>query len=230
MGRNLNHAKRTMIIGAGSVAQVLLNEIQNAQQSTYEGDKYAAQFEPIFIIDNDTKKLNADTMGIKVVGTSSDITQIARRYHVDQIILAIPSLPEDNRKLIIDLRNETKLPLKIIPFIGSLILEENTSLLGQVRDIKTKEMIVQYLAQQHEGCTEFVATRFDNVLGSNGSVIPIFKKQLEQGKPVTVIRELRELRDVAQENYEATAIEALHKIVLTFTTREEFNRKVLQGV
>lgn len=48
------------------------------------------------------------------------------------------------------------------------------------------EMIVQFLSQQNEGRTEFVTTRFGNVLGSNGSVIPLFKKQIEQGKPVTI--------------------------------------------
>lgn len=48
------------------------------------------------------------------------------------------------------------------------------------------EMIVQYLAQQKEGKTEFVTTRFGNVLGSHGSVIPLFKRQIEEGKAVTV--------------------------------------------
>jgi len=48
------------------------------------------------------------------------------------------------------------------------------------------EMIVQYLSQQQGGVTEFVTTRFGNVLGSNGSVIPLFKRQIEKGGPVTV--------------------------------------------
>ena len=498
---NRGHAKRTMIIGGGAAGQVLLQEIQNAQQSPYEDDKFAAHFDPVCIIDNDKEKIGKEIMGVKVVGPASDIPLIAKKYHIEQIILAIPSLDEEKRKLIIDLCNETKLPLKIVPFIGALILEENTTILGQVRDIKVEEllgrdpvkfnnknikafvqgkvcmvtggggsigselvrqiakyhpkqviivdiyennayeiqqelimeygdelnlvtliasvrdyyrmnqiyerykpeivfhaaahkhvplmevspmeaiknnvigtfnvatlaqyhnvkkfvmvstdkavnptnamgaskrcceMIVQYLAQQHDGCTEFVATRFGNVLGSNGSVIPIFKKQIEQGKPVTVthpdiiryfmtipeavslvmeaaamakggeifvldmgkpvkivtlaenlirmygkepyidvpirftglrpgekikeellmqeeglkktsnkliyigrqieidcesfIGDLRELRDAARENDEDAAINALHKIVPTFTTPEAFNSKILTGV
>lgn len=48
------------------------------------------------------------------------------------------------------------------------------------------EMLVQLKAREEGNRTQFVITRFGNVLGSNGSVIPIFTKQIEEGGPITV--------------------------------------------
>lgn len=64
-----------------------------------------------------------------------------------------------------------------------------TNIMGctkRIAEIYVQSLGLAVAAGQHRGITKFVTTRFGNVLGSNGSVIPRFREQIEKGGPVTV--------------------------------------------
>ena len=179
---------RTMIIGGGKAGSVLLEEIFNAKNSPYDGDKNAAVFEPVCIIDNDPGKMGTEIQGVKVLGNTNDIQRLAKEMNVDQIVLAIPSLSESDRKKIIDICNETKLPLKIIPFIGSLILDNNSTLLEQVRDINFEELLGRDpIKFDNEEIRSFISGKRCMVTGGGGSIGSELVRQIAKYDPAQVI-------------------------------------------
>lgn len=85
-------------------------------------------------------------------------------------------------KTIID--NSVKYNCKKFVFVSTDKAVNPTNVMGATK--RAAELYVQLMNQSTGVSTKFITTRFGNVLGSNGSVIPIFKNQIESGGPIKV--------------------------------------------
>ncbi|MCK9182735.1 MAG: polysaccharide biosynthesis protein [Fibrobacteraceae bacterium] len=138
--------KRTMIIGAGNATKLILAEIRNSIEDKAKNvaTSNANEMNPVCIIDDDRVKIGKPFEGVVVAGSTSDIPKIAKLENIEQILFSIPSCPAKDRQAILNICSKTNLPVKILPFLGSLLdanHEGEHSFVEQIRDIKVEDLL-----------------------------------------------------------------------------------------
>ncbi|WP_247872407.1 polysaccharide biosynthesis protein [Turicibacter sanguinis] len=195
---NFIHGKVVLVTGGGgSIGSELCRQIASFNPKTliivdiYENSAYDIQ--------NELKAMYGKGLDLKVIIASvrdfSRIRQIFKQYHPQIVYHAaahkhVPlmeaSPQEAIKNNVFGTLNVAKCAheFKVSRFV--LISTDKavnpTNIMGASK--RLAEMIIQSL-NEHSRC-EYVAVRFGNVLGSNGSVIPLFKRQIENGGPITV--------------------------------------------
>ena len=183
--------------GGGSIGSELCRQIAKCKPETliifdiYENNAYDIQQELI----RNYPELNLETF-IGSVRDYDRLEKVFREFDIDIVFHAaahkhVPLMEESPNEAIknncLGTLNACKLSAKYKVKKFVLISTDKavrpTNIMGASKRIC--EMIIQSYDKTTKG-TDFVAVRFGNVLGSNGSVIPLFLKQIENGGPVTV--------------------------------------------
>lgn len=182
--------KNTMIIGAGQACKVLITEIRNAQNSPYTDDKQSAVYNVKCVIDDERKKVGTAVEGIPIVGTTHDIKHFVEEMKIETIIFAIPSCLEDERKRIIDICTETGAAVKLVPFIGNLILDDEgkKTILSQIHDINVEELLGRDpIKFDNKDIKDFINGKVCMVTGGGGSIGSELVRQIAKYSPKRVI-------------------------------------------
>ena len=191
------HGKVVLVTGGGgSIGSELCRQIAGAQPETliifdiYENSAYEIQQE----LKRKYPELDLQVL-IGSVRNTNRVEQVVSRYRPDLIFHAaahkhVPLMEDSPNEAIKNTvfgtlkmaRAAAKYGVKRFVLISTDKAVNPTNIMGASK--RLCEMIVQMM--NRESGTEFVAVRFGNVLGSNGSVIPLFRRQIEAGGPVTV--------------------------------------------
>ena len=179
--------QRTMIIGAGKAAHMILNEIKNAAS---DPKNPAHKYEPVCLIDDDPDKQGTSILGIPIRGTTKDIPTWCKKEAVDLIILAIPSLSDKDRKRILDIASETSCKIKIIPYLTQMLGEENkeTNIISKAQDIKIEDLLGREpVTFDNSDVKEYISGKVCMVTGGGGSIGSELVRQIVKYSPKQII-------------------------------------------
>ena len=182
--------------GGGSIGSELCRQIARAKPSLllifdiYENNAYDIQME----LNRSCPELNLEVL-IGSVRNTARLDYVLGKYRPEIVFHAaahkhVPLMEDSPNEAIKNnvfgtykmAQAASKYGVKRFVLISTDKAVNPTNIMGASK--RLCEMVVQMM--NRESKTEFVAVRFGNVLGSNGSVIPLFKKQIEAGGPVTV--------------------------------------------
>jgi len=209
VGESEHKYKRTMIVGGGQSCRILIKEILNAKNSVLPEERSNSVYNPICIIDDDENKIGTEIDNIMIVGRTNEIQKYVDEYNIEQIIFAIPSCLEEERKRILEICSKTEVPIKVIPFISSLIFDEqHPTVLNQIRDIKVEDLLGRDpIKFDNVNIKNFISDKVCMVTGGGGSIGSELVRQIAKYNPKQII-----IVDI----YENNAYEIQQELVMEY--------------
>lgn len=175
--RNNNHDVKTLIIGAGQAAYLMIKEIK-------ENPKMKNKI--IGLVDDDHHKIDRFVLGIKVLGKLDKLSIIVKKHDVQEIIIAIPSATKQQIKSILNKCESLNVKIKILPPFYEL-MDKNLDV-KKIREVRIEDLLGRDEVKiDQEGLSDFIQDEVVLVTGGGGSIGSELCRQIVSFKPKKLI-------------------------------------------
>ncbi len=177
VNRPVEKQNNTLLVGAGAGGALVLRELQRSEHS---------QNKVVCVIDDDPQKHDSYIMGVKVVGGREMIVSAVDSYKVTDIILAMPSVSAKEKREIIQICQQTKCRIQILP--GLYQLASGQVSVQQIRDVAVEDLLGRDKVQvDNPEISRFVAGKTVLVTGGGGSIGSELCRQIAAHNPKRLV-------------------------------------------
>lgn len=170
--------ERTLIVGAGDAGEQILRSILISKNSSYL---------PVGFVDDNPTKRGEMIHGLKVLGEIDDIPQIAERYQIEEMIIALPSAGSKAIRRAVEIGRKAGLKkIKVVPSIAEIINGEVS--LGNLREVQVEDLLGREpVSLDTKSIENFIQNKTVLITGAAGSIGSELCRQIAKFKPSLLV-------------------------------------------
>ncbi|MDE0689860.1 MAG: nucleoside-diphosphate sugar epimerase/dehydratase [Candidatus Poribacteria bacterium] len=168
---------KVLIVGAGETGIGVLRALRNHPEKGYV---------PVGFIDDAPHKVGRSVAGLEVLGTTRDLTYIARKREIDEVVIAIPSAPGGKIRDIIRQCEYRDCQFKIVPNIHAIL--EGRASVSQIREVRFEDLLKRSTSQMDLAeVSKYLSGKRVMVTGAGGSIGSELCRQVAKLDPELLI-------------------------------------------
>lgn len=173
----ISSGKRVLVIGAGEAGGRLLRDILRQSRS---------QYLPVGLIDDGPDKTGREIHGIRVLGVFDEIPEVVRKYAVDLIIIAIPSLSSERMQRLVAICESANTAFKTLPRLEDLISGQVT--INAIQEVSIEDLLGrEKIELDRDMMRSGLSDKIIMITGGGGSIGTELCRQVADFIPNTLI-------------------------------------------
>jgi FlaA1/EpsC-like NDP-sugar epimerase len=131
LGGLVARGKEVLIVGAGDAGEQVVRELLRSP---------GVRYTPIGLVDDDPRKKGLQLHGVRVLGSTAELSELLRDSHPDEVLIAIPGASGEDRRRIVEVCQKAGVPVKTLPGLYELI-EGDVDLSRQIRPVQVEDVL-----------------------------------------------------------------------------------------